>query len=220
MRADFLIVCVACVIALSIAEGPAWGDEGEFSLGMRADCGVVRVGSAAAARWRSRVPATALVAEVTYAEHDFYQYRLGVGYGGQWRLGRNRVPAMGMAGDDEEEMALLRRGRLLRVEGGVTFRLTPPIWTPTIHLGLLAEADLGGAREVAGVGLWGSRNPHAHTEVFDFAARLGVGLDYRLDAHWIFGSVMFVEQGLRKWRQRRGVFLAFHVSVSKFGMPV
>ena len=213
MRALALMTLTAfCVGSGSMLER-AWCDEGEASVGVRLHGGATWVEDSAGIDATDRVPVGGISLEGTRAWSDWYEYRLVLGYYGQSRPARYTALGFDARGGegDAEDTPLSRSGRFVRSDAGITLRLSPPPWTPIIHLGMGLQFHIGGERNVTSVGTWGERTNRIG-EITDAVAKIGLGYDYRIDAHWIIGPAVLLEHSVRASERRRRLLVTFHIS--------
>ncbi len=206
-------IVVALAMYYFVVTATAWADEGEASLGARLIAGTSWVHVGTDGSQKDRVPIGGFELEGTVATKDWYAYCLSLSYVGHGRLGRYVAMDAGAASGvrDVARLPLMRRDRLVRLGLGITLRPTPPPWTATFHMGLGGAFDIGGEDEAADVGQWGMRGSHAERGRFDLFGKVALGVDYRIDAHWMIGSALMLEQGVKTWGEPR-LSATFHVS--------
>jgi hypothetical protein len=178
-RTAILLACLTCTAALP---GLAHADAEEASLFMHAVSGAGTLGDPAAPGTRT-LPLAGAALRFTYATHDVFAYEAELAWSRTAGVAVfEDVMFEGFTGDLE------RVSYLGRLQAGVRLRLGAR-YIPTLHLGagVLAHAAMQsrflipngpGAVVVEGPGLALRWAPMASA---------GLGVDYRIDSHWVAG---------------------------------
>ncbi len=221
MRTIELTAITALAITIWTMPTRAWSDEGEASIGVRLHGGAVALGVGAGYSETDRVPIVGIGLEGTYATSQWYEYRLSLSYHSQRRPGRyvSNEDGETATGDDVPRSAvqeaptaeLSRSGRFLRSEASITLHNGGPAWTPALHLGIGLHFNLGDGRDVHTFDAWGERNSHISRGI-DLVTTVGLGLDHRVDAHWIVGASVLFQQVWPTSPRRQIGSVSFHIS--------
>lgn len=180
MRSSILLACMACMTALPHT---VHADAEEASLFVHAVSGAGTLGDPAAPGTRT-LPLAGTALRFTFATHDVFAYEAELAWSRTADVAVfEDVMFEGFTGDLE------RVSYLGRLQAGVRLRLGAR-YIPTLHLaaGVLAHAALQShfiipngtdAIVVEGPGFALRWAPMASA---------GLGLDYRIDAHWVAGA--------------------------------
>jgi hypothetical protein len=207
--------CLAVVMMVScglLGSAPVWADADEAS----AHAGLLM--GAAAPDTHSlgpgdAVPAAGLSGRLTYATSDWYAFEVAMEF--EHSIGMVRFdgpPLITYPGSDHERGegdSFVRRMDWFRTEAGISARLGVR-WIPTFYAGLGVQVqrayqatEFNQGRILPGPG---------REVALDVAGVAGVGLDYRLDEHWVVGAGVRARRSLSwSWRDSYAASVAMHV---------